>query len=177
VNTADGSIAQRIDYDEFGNITADTNPGFQPFGFAAGLYDQHTGLVRFGARDYDAQVGRWTAKDPLFFKGGSSNLYDYVLNNPVNFIDADGRSPIVGAVVVIAAGGAVIGFTACMSECFGIPGATGICITDPSRAWAQQFAKCAEYCTAITILWEYIWDPIGAGAKTIGEKLGARQGH
>ena len=56
INTTDGTVAQRIEYDAFGNITQDTNPGFQPFGFAGGLYDQHTGLTRFGARDYDAQV-------------------------------------------------------------------------------------------------------------------------
>ena len=35
----------------------DTNPGFQPFGFAGGMYDAATGLVRFGARDYDAETG------------------------------------------------------------------------------------------------------------------------
>jgi len=40
-----------MDYDEFGNVLLDTNPGFQPFGFAGGLSDQRTGLVRFGARD------------------------------------------------------------------------------------------------------------------------------
>ena len=53
VNTSTGTVAQRIDYDEFGNITNDTNPGFQPFGFAGGLYDADTGLTRFGARDYE----------------------------------------------------------------------------------------------------------------------------
>ncbi|MBT9098538.1 hypothetical protein KFZ76_12595 [Methylovulum psychrotolerans] len=46
----------------WGNITQDTNPGFQPFGYAGGLYDRHTKLVRFGARDYDAETGRWTGK-------------------------------------------------------------------------------------------------------------------
>jgi RHS repeat-associated protein len=70
VNVADGSIAQRIDYDEFGRVTLDTNAGFQPFGFAGGLYDADTGLVRFGARDYDPETGRWTAKDPIAFAGG-----------------------------------------------------------------------------------------------------------
>ncbi len=90
INTTDGSIVQRMDYDEFGNITADTNPGFQPFGFAGGLYDPHTGLTRFGARDYDAQVGRWTAKDPIRFAGRDANLYGYVVNNPVNGIDPAG---------------------------------------------------------------------------------------
>lgn len=33
-------VAQRMEYDEFGLITQDTNPGFQPFGFAGGLYDK-----------------------------------------------------------------------------------------------------------------------------------------
>lgn len=65
VDTASGAIVQRLDYDEWGNVTYDSSPGFQPFGFAGGLYDRDTGLVRFGARDYDPQTGRWTNKDPL----------------------------------------------------------------------------------------------------------------
>ena len=75
INTSDGSIAQRLDYDEFGNVTLDTNPGFQPFGFAGGSYDLHTELVRYGARDYDPAAGRWTAKDPIRFGGGDAKLY------------------------------------------------------------------------------------------------------
>ncbi len=90
VDSATGAIIQKIDYDEFGNVIADTNPGFQPFGLAGGLYDQHTKLTRFGARDYDAETGRWTAKDPIRFKGGDTNLYGYVLSDPVNFIDPKG---------------------------------------------------------------------------------------
>lgn len=86
VNIATGDVVQRMDYDSFGNIILDTNPGFQPFGFAGGIYDLHTGLVRFGARDYDPQTGRWTAKDPIGLSGGI-NLYTYVDNNPLNFID------------------------------------------------------------------------------------------
>lgn len=90
VNTATGDVAQRIDYDEFGRITTNTNPGFQPFGFAGGLYDDDTKLARFGARDYDAETGRWTAKDPLGFAGGQENLYVYVDNDPINATDPDG---------------------------------------------------------------------------------------
>jgi RHS repeat-associated protein len=90
VNTETGEIAQRIDYDEFGRVLEDTNPGFQPFGFAGGLYDSDTALVRFGVRDYDAETGRWTSKDPILFLGGDSNFYGYVYNNPINAIDING---------------------------------------------------------------------------------------
>ena len=89
VNTGTGAVAQRIDYDEWGQVLADTAPGFQPFGFAGGLYDRDTGLVRFGARDYDPQTGRWTNKDPIRFAGGL-NLYAYVDNDPVNWRDPSG---------------------------------------------------------------------------------------
>jgi RHS repeat-associated protein len=94
VNIADGSIAQKLDYDVWGKVTNDTNPGFQPFGFAGGIYDLHTHLVRFGARDYDAETGRWTAKDPIRFKGRDSNLYGYVLSDPINWIDPMGLRPL-----------------------------------------------------------------------------------
>jgi RHS repeat-associated protein len=90
VNAATGAVVQRLDYDEFGNVLQDTNPGFQPFGFAGGLYDRDTGLLRFGARDYDPQTGRWTAKDPIGFAGGDANLYAYVGNDPVNRLDPRG---------------------------------------------------------------------------------------
>jgi RHS repeat-associated protein len=87
IDSSTGNVIQRLDYDEFGSILQDTNPGFQPFGFAGGLYDPQTKLIRFGARDYDAETGRWTAKDPILFDGGDPNLYGYVLNDPVNRVD------------------------------------------------------------------------------------------
>ncbi|MCK5524937.1 MAG: hypothetical protein KAI83_17560, partial [Thiomargarita sp.] len=90
VDISDGTVVQRMDYDVFGNVTDDTNQGFQPFGFAGGLYDHETGLVRFGARDYDPEIGRWTTKDPILFDGGDTNLYGYVVNDPVNLIDPQG---------------------------------------------------------------------------------------
>ncbi|MCQ8119474.1 NHL domain-containing protein [Methylomonas rosea] len=96
VDIATNTVLQKISYDVWGKVTQDTNPGFQPFGYAGGLYDRDTGLVRFGARDYDPQTGRWTAKDPIGFEGGDTNLYEYVVNDPVNDFDPDGLMPIEG---------------------------------------------------------------------------------
>ncbi|HET6550098.1 MAG TPA: RHS repeat-associated core domain-containing protein, partial [Solirubrobacter sp.] len=91
VDTSNGAVAQAIDYDEFGRVVSDSNPGFQPFGFGGGLYDQDTKLVRFGARDYDPETGRFTAPDPLRFGGGGTNLYGYALADPVNLGDPTGQ--------------------------------------------------------------------------------------
>lgn len=91
VNTSDGTVAQRMNYDEFGVITEDTNPGFQPFGYAGGIYDRDTGLTQFGARDHDPVSGRWTAKDPSIFYGGDTNVYRYASGDPINRIDINGR--------------------------------------------------------------------------------------
>ena len=93
VNADTGEVVQHMDYDVWGKVTQDTNPGFQPFGFAGGLYDADTQLTRFGARDYDAETGRWTAKDPRLFGGGDSSLYGYVLQDPVNNFDPYGLAP------------------------------------------------------------------------------------
>jgi len=105
-----GSPQKRIDCDSFGNIITDTNPTFEiPFGFAGGLHDQDTGLLRFGFRDYDPNVGRWTAKDPILFAGGNTDLYGYCLNDPVNWMDPLGLiSPydiggIAFAIIAVAA--------------------------------------------------------------------------
>lgn len=95
VDASTGTVAQLIEYDAFGRITTDTNPGFQPFGFAGGLYDPDSGLTRFGARDYDPDVGRWAAKDPARFDGGDSSLYAYGLQDPVNQVDPIGLQSFV----------------------------------------------------------------------------------
>jgi len=55
----------------------------------------NTNLVHFGYREYDPYTGKWTAKDPIGFDGGDSNLYGYVLGDPVNFVDFNGLSTLV----------------------------------------------------------------------------------
>uniref|UniRef100_A0A0U1PC97 Teneurin-like YD-shell domain-containing protein n=1 Tax=Mizugakiibacter sediminis TaxID=1475481 RepID=A0A0U1PC97_9GAMM len=110
VDTAMGEIAQQLDYDAWGRITQDTNPGFQPFGFAGGLYDRDIGLIRFGARDYDPETGRWTAKDPIGFTIRATALHSYAANDPVQFIDQTGLAIWTGTYLQGGAGlGAIQG--------------------------------------------------------------------
>jgi RHS repeat-associated protein len=105
VADASGNVIKRIDYDSFGNIINDTNASFEiPFGFAGGIHDRETGLVRFGFRDYDPDIGRWTAKDPILFAGGNIDLYGYCLNDPVNLVDPSGQFGGAGFVIGIFAG-------------------------------------------------------------------------
>jgi RHS repeat-associated protein len=89
VNTSTGEVVQRRDYDPWGAAVTDSNAVFQALGYAGGLTDPATGLVRFGARDYEPGVARWTSKDPIRFDGGA-NVFAYVTNTPLDFIDPSG---------------------------------------------------------------------------------------
>ncbi len=93
INSATGAVVQRIHYDEWGRPTFANQMEWTLWGFAGGLYDSDTGLVRFGVRDYNPVVGRWLSKDPVGFSGGS-NYYVYANNDPVNELDIDGLRPL-----------------------------------------------------------------------------------
>ncbi len=90
IDAETGEIAQRLEYDEFGPDFGRHQSRLQPFGFAGGLYDADSGLTHFGLRDYDSETGRWISADPLLFGNGQTNLYSYVMNDPVNYIDPTG---------------------------------------------------------------------------------------
>jgi RHS repeat-associated protein len=90
VDVSTGVVAQEIVYDAWGRVLADTNPGFQPFGYAGGQADVDAGIVRFGARDYDPTSGRWLAKDPLGL-AADGNVFAYSSDDPLNHRDTSGR--------------------------------------------------------------------------------------
>lgn len=46
--------------------------------------------VYTSVRNYDPEIGRWTSKDPILFRGGDTNLFGYVANDPINFVDPRG---------------------------------------------------------------------------------------
>ncbi|MCC6348308.1 MAG: hypothetical protein IT347_01785 [Candidatus Eisenbacteria bacterium] len=94
VRASDGAVRAWWNYDAWGNVLTSSGPG-PCLGFAGGLTDSLTGLVRFGARDYDPVAGRWTAKDPIGFAGNDDNMYAYSANDPLDWADPSGTDAII----------------------------------------------------------------------------------
>lgn len=72
--------------DQNGNRIDDS---INPWRFSSKRIDPETGLIHFGRRYYDPEIGRWMTPDPLGFEGGP-NLYAYVVNNPLTHFDLYG---------------------------------------------------------------------------------------
>jgi RHS repeat-associated protein len=89
LNTVSGAVLQSIDYDAWGAVTQNTSPGFQPFGFAGGIWDGETQLTHFGYRDYDVTTGTFTSRDPIRLKG-ALNTFEYAENSPASLVDPSG---------------------------------------------------------------------------------------
>jgi RHS repeat-associated protein len=91
VSAADGSVAARYEYGPFGELIQATGPmaKVNPFRFSTKYQDEETGLVYYGYRYYDPGTGRWLNRDPMGEAGGL-NLYQYVYNSPLNYVDPDG---------------------------------------------------------------------------------------
>lgn len=86
-----GSPVKEMTYDSFGTLLSDSLPDLVfPLGFAGGLADRDTGLVRFDYRDYDPAVGLFTAPDPAGDRRGDGDMYDYCVDDPVSCVDPSG---------------------------------------------------------------------------------------
>ena len=85
-----GAVVWAADYRPFGQTSITTNAVGNGFRFPGQYYDDETGLHYNYHRYYDPKTGRYLTPDPIGLAGMDSNLYGYVLNNPINLIDPYG---------------------------------------------------------------------------------------
>jgi RHS repeat-associated protein len=90
---ADGSRANAYVYDPFGKVLARSEEVTNAFAFggALGITEESHGLSYVRARYYSPEIGRFTSEDPIGLSGGDVNLYRFVQNSPVNFVDPAGH--------------------------------------------------------------------------------------
>lgn len=72
-------------FNERGRVIFDSSAG-NPWRYRGKRVDKEVGLMYFGYRYYDPEVGRWISPDPLGTIDGP-NLYAYVRNNPMKYVD------------------------------------------------------------------------------------------
>ena len=97
VITHNGEVIQKLDYLPFGELWYDKRYDTNweaPYTFSGKERDAETGLSYFGARYYDSEAGIWISVDPLLDKYLSFSPYVYCANNPIKFVDPDGRENI-----------------------------------------------------------------------------------
>ena len=76
----------RYAYDAFGMLLTKIGSLTQPIQFSTKPYDDKTGLSYYGYRFYLPVLARWINRDPLSESAGP-NLFSFVINNPVNWVD------------------------------------------------------------------------------------------
>jgi RHS repeat-associated protein len=92
VKASDGKVAANYDYSPYSELLASGGAyaSTNPFRFSTKYTDAETGLAYFGYRYYHPDTGRWLNRDPIEEIGGL-NLYGYVKNSPILFIDPLGN--------------------------------------------------------------------------------------
>ena len=109
LTNAVGSVSGKYTYDAYGQTLSITGgaAGLNPYRFSTKELQETAGLYNFGFRFYSASIGKWLNRDPVREAGGL-NLYGFSANNPVNYTDPYGLTPVH---LGLAAAGAAAGFT------------------------------------------------------------------
>lgn len=93
----DGNVEERNDYYPFGGLMSSSTGSVQNYKYNGKELDRKGGLdwYDYGARMYDAAIGRWNAMDPMSEKYYYGSPYTYCKDNPVSRIDPDGKDDYV----------------------------------------------------------------------------------
>ena len=95
-----GTVMETNHYYPFGGVFSTSN--VQPYKYNGKELDTKNGLnwYDYGARHYDATLGRWFVMDPLAEKMYGWSPYGYCFNNPIKLVDIDGKYPGPGDLFV-----------------------------------------------------------------------------
>ena len=89
-----GTVANSYVYDSYGRRLSVAESVIQPYSYTGREFDVESDLYFYRARYYDPDLGRFLSEDPIRFRGGDQNLYNYVFNSPLNLRDPYGRFPL-----------------------------------------------------------------------------------
>jgi RHS repeat-associated protein len=114
-----GRVVWSATYDAFGDIQIDVAEIENNLRFPGQYYDAETGLHYNYFRYYNPEIGRYISEDPIGLAGGDVNYFSYVGNNPINWIDPEGKWLFPAAVIITAAvTGLIVYITVdCLERC------------------------------------------------------------
>lgn len=94
ITNLDGEVVQHIEYVPFGEVFIEerNNTWNTPYLFNAKEYDEETGMYYYGARYYEPRISLWMSTDPLQEKDPNISSFCYTSNNPIKYIDPNGKS-------------------------------------------------------------------------------------
>lgn len=129
ITTRNGSISQHVEYIAFGEVLFEEHSSnfSSPYLFNGKELDRETNLSYFGARYLDMKTSLWLSVDPLanynpvfedefYFDGqhnggvynnGNLNPYIYCYQNPIKYVDPNGKQNVAGALIGAAIGGGI----------------------------------------------------------------------
>ena len=145
VIASNGTVEEVNHYYPFGGVFASSG-NVQPYKYNGKELDREGGLdwYDYGARHYDAALGRFLTRDPLANKYWQWSPYAYCLDNPVRYVDPDGEFPIIsnligaGLGVLTEYGGQVIG-NIIENEEFSVSAFTDVDVADLLVAAGEGF--------------------------------------
>jgi len=161
ITNSSGVVTDKYAYDAYGALlTHERSTGSidQPYQYVGqlGYYTHHQepdfGLLQLGVRFYDAEVGRFTQRDPIGYRGGW-NVYAYVGGNPVFFVDPSGEMSDYACLLICLLPPFIVAYGECVDLC-----TTANTLAELHKIWDDlqkrkkkvRRAKCVEDCLKAT---------------------------